>query len=381
MGPMPSPAAVDPTADLRDAVAGAADSLRGGAEGGAPPALERPPREELGDYSTNAPLLLAPLVGSPPREVAGDFVEELSKRLGDDVSELEVAGPGFVNLRLADGWYRRSLATVLADERFGAGVQPEPRRCLIEFVSANPTGPLTAAGGRHAAYGDALARLLEFSGHEVGREYYVNDTGGQVRRFAESIAARMAGDELPEDGYQGEYVAELAAQLESEGIAPTEIERLEARGTELMLAQVRETLGRFGVEFDAFASERELHESGGVEAALGQLRERGQVYESEGAVWLRTSAFGDDKDRVLVRSGGEPTYFLADIAYHSDKLRRDWEVLIDVLGADHHGYVGRMRAALAALGAAPESFEALIMQLVHIVEGGARAQMSKRKGE
>jgi arginyl-tRNA synthetase len=373
--------APDPVASLRAAIAAGADSLRGEADGGLEPALERPPRDELGDYSTNAPMLLAPVLGSAPREIADRLAAELSTALGDDAEEVEVAGPGFVNLRLAGGWYRRGLADLLASgEDFGRGAARE-ERALIEFVSANPTGPLTAAGGRHAAYGDALARVLDFHGHPVEREYYVNDIGGQVRRFAESIAARMTGGEVPEDGYEGPYVAELAERLGEEGIGADDLETLELRGTELMMQAIRGTLERFGIEFDRFFSERSLYAEGKVESTLAELRERGHVYESEGAVWLRTTAFGDDKDRVLVRSGGDPTYFLPDVAYHADKLGRGFRLLIDVLGADHHGYVARMRAALQALGADPEEFEALIMQLVHIVEGGSRAQMSKRKGE
>jgi arginyl-tRNA synthetase len=369
----------DPIAQLRATIVDAAQALHGG---GAEPTLERPPRDDLGDYSTNAPMLLAPALGEQPRQIAERLREALAGSLGDEVERIEVAGPGFVNLWLGGAWYRRALREVLAaGDRFGAGGADPPQRTLIEFVSANPTGPLTAAGGRHAAYGDALARLLALRGHEVWREYYVNDTGLQVRLFAQSIAARMTGAQIPEGGYEGPYVIELAERLAAEGAGPDELDRLEVRGTELMLEQVRDTLERFGAAFDEFFSERTLHGSGGVEAALAELRDRGHVYESEGATWLKTSELGDDKDRVLVRSGGDPTYFLADVAYHSDKLRRGWERLIDVLGADHHGYVPRMRAALQALGADPESFEALIMQLVQIVEKGERQQMSKRKGE
>ena len=379
---MSAPTRPDPVAELRAAVAAGARALRGQENGELEPTLERPRHEDLGDYSTNAPMLLAPLLGGPPREIAAKLVEQLEGDLGADVEAIEVAGPGFVNLRLAEPWYRRGLAGILAaGDRFGAAPDPTGRRTLVEFVSANPTGPLTAAGGRHAAYGDALARLLAFSGDEVEREYYVNDVGGQVKRFAESIAARMTGGELPEDGYQGPYVEALGERLAGEGVAPEDLDALERRGAELMMEQIRATVERFGVQFDRFASERDLHESGGVQKALEELREGGEVYEHEGAVWLRSAKFGDDKDRVLVRSGGEPTYFLADIAYHLDKHRRGWDLLIDVLGADHHGYVERMRAAINAFGIDPEGFEALIMQLVHVVEGGARAQMSKRRGD
>ncbi|HEX2095948.1 MAG TPA: arginine--tRNA ligase, partial [Solirubrobacterales bacterium] len=250
-----------------------------------------------------------------------------------------------------------------------------------EFVSANPTGPLHVGGGRHAAYGDALVRLLQAVGHDAQREFYVNDAGGQIDRFAESIAARMSGGEMPEDGYEGDYVAELGERLAREGVDPTDREELGRRGVELVMEGVRESLERFGVNFDNWSSERELYAAGEVEVALAQLERRGHTYRSDDALWLRTTAFGDDKDRVLVRSNGEPTYLAADVAYHWRKLERGYGRLIDVLGADHHGYVSRIRAAIEALGADPGAFEALIMRLVHIVEGGERMQMSKRSGD
>jgi arginyl-tRNA synthetase len=224
-------------------------------------------------------------------------------------------------------------------------------------------------------------RLLEAVGHDVKREFYVNDAGGQVERFAESIAARMTGAELPEDGYEGAYVVELAERIAADGVDPTDTEALGRRGVELVLEGVRASLDRFGVRFDTWFSERDLYERGEVDAALAQLDENGHTYRSEDALWLRTTDFGDDKDRVLIRANGEPTYLAADVAYHWDKLERGFERLVDVLGADHHGYVPRIRAAIAALGADPDSFEALIMRLVHIVEEGERAQMSKRSGD
>ena len=252
---------------------------------------------------------------------------------------------------------------------------------LVEFVSANPTGPLTAAQGRHAGYGDSLARLLDLAGHRVEREYYLNDAGGQVRRFAESIAARMRGEEPPEEGYQGEYVAELAQELSAAGADPGDLDdarpprdRGDARADRGDAGSLRRSLRQLVLGALA-ARGRELERS--IEA----LRARGHVYESEGAIWLRTTAFGDDKDRVLIRSDGEPTYFAADIAYHRDKLERGADRLVDPLGADHHGYVARMRAAIEALGADPDRFEAPLIQFVHLVEGTARAQMSKRSGE
>ncbi|HSJ16811.1 MAG TPA: arginine--tRNA ligase [Solirubrobacterales bacterium] len=372
----------DPLLELRNAVEGAAERLRDGEPGRSAPNLERPPKPELGDYSTNAAMLLAPGRGEPPREVAERLREELGGRLGATAERIEVAGPGFLNLFLSARWYRDGVAAALeAGERFGAGVVAEAQRIQVEFVSANPTGPLTAAGGRHAAYGDSVARVLALAGHDVQREYYVNDKGGQVRRFAESIAARMRGDDVPEEGYEGAYVEELARELSAEGVDPADLDRLELLGAERMREAARATLERFGVRFDEWFSERSLYETGKVDAAVDQLRRDGHVYDSEGAVWLRTTAFGDDKDRVLIRSDGGPTYFASDVAYHRDKLARRFDRLLNVLGADHHGYVARVKAALAALGADPDRFEALIMQLVHVVEGGQRAQMSKRRGE
>ncbi|HEY8467049.1 MAG TPA: arginine--tRNA ligase [Solirubrobacterales bacterium] len=367
----------DPVSELRSAVIAATDGL---GEVGGRPSLERPPKPELGDYSTNAAMLLAKSAGRPPRELAEEIRERLSEALGDSAREVVVAGPGFVNVFFADRWYRDAVASVLEAERFGRSSERR-RDVLLEFVSANPTGPLTVAGGRNAAYGDSLGRVLEAAGHPVSREYYVNDAGTQIRNFAASIAARMRGEEPPEDGYAGEYIGELAEELRAEGVGPDDLDRIAIRGVELMLARIEATLERFGVRFDVWSSERALHEKGAVEKAVERLREGGYVYEQDGAVWLRTTDFGDDKDRVLIRSDGQPTYFAADVAYHADKLERGADLMITPLGADHHGYVPRMKAAVACLGADPERYEAPILQLVHVVEGGERARMSKRKGE
>jgi arginyl-tRNA synthetase len=326
-------------------------------------------------------MLLAPILGEKPREVAGQLTGQIEQELGAALERAEVAGPGFINLFLSDAWYRAAAARLAeAGEDLGRDEGPG-ERVLVEFVSANPTGPLTAAAGRHAAYGDAVARVLERTGSSVEREYYVNDVGGQIDRFAGSIAARMRGEPVPEDGYEGGYVQELADEMAKEGISPDDTESLARRGAELMRQRAEETLRRYGVEFDAWASERSIHESGAIDRVLEDLRESGHVYESEGATWLRTTELGDDKDRVLIRSEGDPTYYLSDIAYHRDKLDRGADRLIDVLGADHHGYVQRLKAMLAALGYDPDRLEISIMQLVHVVEGGERAQMSKRKGE
>jgi arginyl-tRNA synthetase len=373
----------DPVAQLRTAVEDAAAALRDGNGGeSSSPGLERPPQAEFGDYSTNAAMLLAPTLGAPPREIAERLVGQLESRLGEGLDRVEVAGPGFLNLFLADDWYRRAAAELAAaGDELGTREQGEPQTYLVEFVSANPTGPLTAASGRHAAYGDSVARALDATGHRALREYYVNDRGGQIDRFGLSIAARMKGEAPPEDGYEGEYVGELAERLQADGAGPDDLDALVRKGTELMRRSAEETLRHFGVEFDNWASERALHEGGAIERVLEDLGAAGHVYESEGATWLRTTDFGDDKDRVLIRSGGEPTYYLSDIAYHRDKLERGADRLIDVLGADHHGYVAREKAGLAALGFDSERLEIAIMQLVHLVEGGERAQMSKRRGE
>ena len=341
-------------------------------DGSAAPALDRPPRPDFGDYSSNAAMLLAPVLGDAPRAIAERLGETLSERLGSAVERVEVAGPGFLNLFMTDAWYLEALAAMLAaGERFGAGTAATPERVNVEFVSANPTGPLTVASGRHGAYGDALCRILEYAGHEVEREYYVNDAGAQVRRFGESIRARARGEEPPEDGYQGAYVAELAAAIP--GAAEADPDELARRGIELMLESVRKTLERLRVRMDRFSHERDLP----VDEVLAGL---GGVYESDGATWLRTSARGDDKDRVLRRSSGEHTYFGTDIAYHADKLARGYDRVIDVWGADHHGYVNRERAGWEELGGDPERFEIVIMQLVNLTEAGERVQMSKRAG-
>jgi arginyl-tRNA synthetase len=376
--------AIDSIAELRSAVNQAARALRDGEPVTPEPSLDRPPKPELGDYSSNAAMLLAASLGEGPREVAGRLSSELERNLGEagSVDRIEVAGPGFVNLFLSDSWYRRAMARLAeAGAELGRAVTDSPERLLVEFVSANPTGPLHVGGGRHAAYGDSLVRLLEAAGHKVEREFYVNDTGGQVTRFAASLAAQMTGGEQPEDGYEGAYVEELAERLKSEGLDPEDLDAVGRRGVELTLEEVSESLGRFGVRFDNWISERRLYEQGEVEGALAVLEERGHTYRSEGALWLRSTEFGDDKDRVLIRADGEPTYLTADIAYHRDKLQRGFDRMIDVLGADHHGYPPRLRAAIAAMGSDPEGLEVVIMRLVHIVEEGERAQMSKRSGD
>jgi arginyl-tRNA synthetase len=344
--------------------------------------LERPPRPELGDYSTNAALLLAKGLATPPREVAERLGAELRRELGANLERFEVAGPGFLNLFMGERWFRAALGGVLdAGESFGA----EPggsEKILIEFVSANPTGPMHVGHARNAAYGDALGRVLSFRGHAVTREFYVNDAGSQVRKLGESIQALARGEEVPEDGYKGDYVKALVSSLEDAStLDPAELGRA---AVAVMVEQTRRSLTGFGVrDFDHWIYESELYEGtpSAVEHTLALLEQTGHTYRSEGALWLRTTAYGDDKDRVLVRSSGEHTYFASDIAYHQDKRERGFERQIDVWGADHHGYMARMKAAYEALGGDPGHLEMLIMQLVHLVRRGERAQMSKRAGE
>ncbi len=343
----------DPIAALRSAVDAACLALREGEPSGPAPSLERPPKAELGDYSSNAAMLLAAPLGENPRDVAARLADQLRSELGEGtVERIEVAGPGFLNFFLADGWYREATAGLAgAGEELGPPPADSQERILVEFVSANPTGPLHIGGGRHAAYGDSLVRLLQAAGHEVKREFYVNDAGGQIERFAVSIAARMKGEEPPEDGYNGDYVIELGEQIGAEGIGADDLKAIGDRGVELILEQVRGTLDRFGVRFDTWFSERDLYSRGEVDAALAELDKAGHTYRHEEALWLRTTTFGDDKDRVLIRANGEPTYLAADVAYHWDKLERGFDRLINILGADHHGYVARLQAAIAGLGA------------------------------
>jgi arginyl-tRNA synthetase len=374
---------VTPIEELRSAVEAAAADLRDGAPpAGVAPTLERPKKAGFGDFSTNAAMLLAPALKAPPRDIAERLGAALQERLGTAVERVEVAGPGFLNIFLADAWYTAAAAEVVAaGDDFGGG-QADPReRIQVEFVSANPTGPLTAASGRHAAYGDALRRILRFTGHEVEGEYYFNDTGAQVRRLGESIRARARDEAPPEDGYQADYVTELAQQIP--GAAELDVDELATKGVELIMARIRRTLEAYRVEFDRWFLERSLHDGddSAVRRAFARLEEQGNTYRADDALWLRTSALGDDKDRVLERSNGEPTYFASDVAYTETKLERGFDRFFIVLGSDHHGYIARMRAMMVALGADPDRLEIPILQFVHIVERGEKSSMSKRRGD
>jgi arginyl-tRNA synthetase len=342
--------------------------------------LERPARREHGDWSSNVALAAAKRAGWNPRELAGKLAEILNADPPAHVTAVEIAGPGFVNFRLADSWLHDVALEVLdhgvkgyARSSVGTGT-----RVQVEFVSANPTGPLHAGHGRGAAYGDSLGRILERCGYEVSRESYLNDRGVQMQKFIDSLEARRRGDEPPADGYHGQYVIDWAADIPENIVDRDELwEWGEARAVE----DHREVLARMNVHFDHWFSERSMVASGAIETTLADLRERGVVYDHDGAVWLRSTDYGDDKDRVLVKSDGEFTYLLPDIAYHRDKYARGFDLLIDVWGADHHGYVPRMKAAMQALGHDPAELECAIIQLVNLLRGGEPVRFSRRAGD
>ncbi|WP_372790682.1 arginine--tRNA ligase [Paraconexibacter sp.] len=373
--------------ELHDSVRTAAAAVAGGAEGAAveKATLERPKQADHGDFATNAAMVLTKALKRPPREIAADLAQRLQDDLGAVLDRVDIAGPGFLNVVLADAWFTGALGSVLeAGDGFGAGGADPPRKVNVEFVSANPTGPLHVGHTRNAAYGDALARIFEMRGHQVSREFYVNDYGSQIVKLATSVQARARGQEPPEDGYQGDYVTELARQVD--GADGEDLDAIGAAAVQVMLRSAAESLERFGVHHDIWFSERSLHEpaegatGSAVDHAFDVLAEQGRTYEQDGALWLRTTEFGDDKDRVLRRSSGEHTYFASDIAYHQNKLERGFEVLCDVWGADHHGYVPRMHAAFRALGGAAEDLDLLIMQFVNLKNGDDLTSMSKRAG-
>jgi arginyl-tRNA synthetase len=348
--------------------------------------VERPKNPEHGDYATNVALRLAKPAGRPPREVAEVLAEEL--RAHDGIATVDVAGPGFLNITLAQGALGAiAVRTVTAGNDYGRTDVLAGQRLNLEFVSSNPTGPVHIGGTRWAAVGDALGRLLEASGADVTREFYLNDAGAQIDRFARSLLAAAHGREVPEDGYAGSYIGEIAARVVA--AEPGLLDRPEgeqvavfrSRGVELMVAEVRGSLEALGVRFDVWFSETSLHESGALEKALDRLREQGHVFERDGAVWLRTTDFGDDKDRVLVRADGEPTYFAADCAYYLDKRARGFDRVVIMLASDHSGYVGRYKALVAATGDDPDGhLEILIGQLVNLLRDGEPVRMSKRAG-
>jgi arginyl-tRNA synthetase len=325
---------------------------------GAPVELDRPSDPAHGDYATNVALQRAPQHRLPPREFAAELAERVAEL--EEIERAEVAGPGFLNLWVTSEWLTEALAEIGPD--YGAGAPARPQKIQVELVSANPAGPLTVGSARNAAYGDSVARVLAYAGNDVEREYYFNDAGRQIDLFRASVDARRRGEEPPPEGYQGEYIGELA-QLEGDPV-------------QHMLEEIRREVAEFRVPIDTWRRQAEIEQ--GVPDVLPKL----DTYEAEGTLWARTTAYGDDKDRPLVRSeDGSYLYFAADVAYVRDKLERGFDRAIYVLGADHHGYVARLKAAAAMLGYDPERIEALIYQLVHIVEGGRAKKISKRRGD
>jgi arginyl-tRNA synthetase len=348
--------------------------------------VERTKRREHGDYSTNVAMQLAGTAKMAPRAVA----EIIAKHLRDSggIAGVEVAGPGFLNIRLESEVAGRLAATIVtAGTSYGRSEVLRKQRVNLEYVSANPTGPVHLGHTRWAAVGDSLRRVLEAAGADVVSEYYINDAGVQMQRFAASLYAAANGLPTPEDGYGGEYIADLAKRILAVDPKLAELDEAAAasglleRGYRMMLADIAASLERFGVHFDVWFSERMLHDTGRVDAAIATLREQGHVYEADGAVWLRTTDFADDKDRVLVKADGEKTYFAADAAYYLDKRSRGFDTCIYMLGADHHGYIGRLRALAACAGDDPDvSVQVLIGQLVKLLRNGEELKMSKRAG-
>ena len=349
--------------------------------------IERPKIREHGDWSSNVAMQFAARLGANPQQLANALVAELSKERG--LAEVSVAGPGFLNFRLDSGAAAAVVAEIVASGgSWGIGSSLSGVRVNLEFVSANPTGPLHLGGARWAAVGDSLARILQSQGAEVVREYYFNDHGAQIDRFARSLLAAASGEPTPEDGYGGEYIQEIADRILQETSADLLAmpsaeaqEQFRSAGVNLMFDQIKQELHDFGVDFDVFFHENSLYESGAVEAAIESLRARGHIYESEGATWFRSSELGDDRDRVIIKSDGEAAYIAGDMAYYLDKRGRGFERCIYMLGADHHGYVSRMMALCQAVGDIPgKNMEILIGQLVNLVRAGAPVRMSKRAG-
>jgi arginyl-tRNA synthetase len=346
--------------------------------------VERPRNPEHGDYAANVALQLAKRVGVPPRELAAAIGDQLARTPG--VKSVEVAGPGFLNIRLDAAAAGRLAGVVVRLGRgYGLGQVLSGEKVNLEFVSANPTGPIHLGHTRWAAVGDSLGRILSAAGAEVTREHYVNDAGAQLERFGRSLLAAARGEPAPDDGYAGDYIGDIARRIVAAHpdalVSPDPAEIFRTEGYQLMLAEMRASLERFGVHFDVWFSERTLHSSGAVEHALDELRKQGHVFDADGAVWLRTTDFGDDKDRVLIRGNGEKTYFAADAAYYVNKRERGFDRCFYLLGADHHGYVARLRALAACAGDDPDrNIEVLIGQLVNLLRGGEPVRLSKRAG-
>jgi len=358
------------------------------AEGASLPevSIERPAHPEHGDYASNAAMQLAPVLRAAPLRIAEAIRQHLSLPTG--VAEVTVALPGFLNIHLDSGWVAAQVARIREEgPAFGRVRVAQPRKINVEFVSANPTGPLTVGNARGAFVGDLLCRVLEGVGHEVTREYYFNDFGTQVHNLGLSVLARRNGEPVPEDGYHGDYVIQLAAQVPEEvwqsamadGAEPGWV--LGRWASERVRAGIEESLARLGVKFDIWKGESSLHDENWVADAVGRLRASGHIYEEEGATWFRSTAFGDDKDRVVFRSNGQPTYFASDIGYLVEKFSRGFDELVYLWGADHHGTVARLRNAAQAMGHDRESVQVILIAWVRFVRGGAVDSMSKRSGE
>jgi arginyl-tRNA synthetase len=363
--------------------------------------IERPKRPEHGDFATNVALSLARGAGKSPRAIGEAIAKQLRAIGGIDLAEITVAGPGFVNLRFSDRfWQRRLLEICKSGQAWGRGAAKAQPKLCVEYLSANPTGPLHFAHGRHAAVGDSLTRLLRFAGYDVVREFYLNDAGNQVEMLARSVWARYMEDlrksdaevpevAFPENGYRGDYIRGIARSLVGRdgkrwvtAEPPADIEPIKQFAIESCLSMIRGTLAKFEVDFDVWQSERELYATGEVTATLEILDKAGFIDRRDQAVWLRTTAlWGDDKDRVVVKSDGLPTYLLADIAYHRKKLLRGFDQLCDIWGADHHGHIPRMQAALKALGANPDVLSVILIQMVSLLRDGKPVAMGKREGE
>jgi arginyl-tRNA synthetase len=348
--------------------------------------LERPKNREHGDYATSVALQLAKTAGKNPREVAQIILEQLKGVEG--ISKLEIAGPGFINITLNRAGQAELVSTILvAGKDYGRGKALAGVRINLEFISANPTGPLHLGHTRWAAVGDALGRVLSAAGAEVTREFYINDRGNQMELFGASVEAAALGNPIPEDGYKGEYIADLAKEVVANNPAIKSLPEgarhsaFREAAYALQLKDQQRVLDGFGTHFDIWFSERSLHEQGAVEHGVEKLRGQGHVFEQEGAIWLRTTDFGDDKDRVLTKSDGSLTYFSSDTAYYINKRERGFDICIYMLGADHHGYIGRLKAIAACAGDDPEyNIDVLIGQLVKIMEGGQEVKLSKRAG-
>ncbi|APT84534.1 arginine--tRNA ligase [Corynebacterium aquilae] len=347
--------------------------------------VERPRNPEHGDYATNLALQTAKKVGMNPRELAELLADALAEDPGIEVCE--IAGPGFINIRLAAAAQGELVNTILAaGSSYGTSDFYADQRVNLEFVSANPTGPIHLGGTRWAAVGDVLGRVLQASGAEVTREYYFNDHGTQIDRFARSLVAAAKSEPTPEDGYGGDYIREIAEQVKAAHPevmeqSPEQMqETFRAEGVELMFAHIKRTLHEFGTDFDVFFHENSLFESGAVDKAIQTLKDNGNLYQADGAWWLKSTDFGDDKDRVVIKSDGNAAYIAGDIAYVADKMDRGHNLCIYMLGADHHGYIARLKAAAAALGYDANQVEVMIGQMVNLVAGGEVKKMSKRAG-